>query len=82
LILDQRSYVIAFKLLAARQKLEFNYKDEADDNSAQSLNEVANSFGSSTGSQQIVGDEHSMPIADGITMDFERVLTILEVIRD
>lgn len=76
----QRSNVIPVKLVPAFQKIEFDDKQKAGDNTAEAFDEVNHSTSRSARCEQIIDYQDAMAFADGVLVDLECVLSVLKII--
>src|SRR5438477_9800622 len=80
LIFNQRTHVVTLQLLSTRQKFQLNHKNESFDVAAQAFDQITDGFRSAARGKQVVRDDHSVAVTDRIAMNFQRVLTVLEII--
>lgn len=74
--------VVAHELVAALQEIEFHDEAEAGDGAAHAGDELGNSGGGSTGREDVVDDENTLALFDGIFMNFKGIGTVLESVLD
>src|ERR1043166_17895 len=82
LILNQRSHVVTSEFLTSGEKFQFDYEHQSNNLASQSFHQIANGSRGAARRQQVVRDDHSVAISDGVAMYLESVLTVLEVVRN
>src|SRR5215510_1923612 len=66
--------------MAAFQKLQFDHERQSDDISAERLNKLDHGLGRAAGREQVVGDDHVVTFTDRVSVNFERVPAVFQVI--
>src|SRR5262245_58674962 len=77
-ILDEREDVVRGQAFPAVQELELDDERQADDLPAELLDELDGRLGRSAGGEDVVVDDHALPLDDRVGVDLERVEAVLE----
>src|SRR5690606_23649301 len=80
-VVYQRLHIVAIELLAAAEEIQLHHEPQSRHIAADSLDQVHNGTSGSARCQQVIDDQHAMPLSDRIFVHLQRVLSIFEVIR-
>ena len=81
-VVEEAENVVIGEAGAALEEVELDGEGEADDFSAQLLDELDGGFHGAAGGEQVVDEDDALAGLDGVEMDFEGVGAVFEIIGD
>ena len=80
IVADQRAHVVAFEFFASAEKIKLDDEKQTDDFAAETFDQIERRARRSARRQQIIDNQDAMTFADGVTVYFERVLPVFQIV--